>query len=373
MKLQTRKVTVLVSIVGVLLAAGAGATKIAATHSSTDTGPAVVATVEGKTISAKIYRMYLKNGIEALGLNDKTDEGRRKIELLKEGIISELIDRRLIDAEVGRRNLSAPQKSVAAAYERSVAEMGGEESYRKYLSEHSLTDEEFRQTVSDEVESQLLRGELDKEVSVTQSEITDFFNTQKSNSAFAGIFIQPERVHARHILINARRSQIASEIQSTGPLSKAEVDQRVSAEMAKRKDRALAVLARLKGGADFQQLAAQYSEDPGTKNRGGDLGFFGRNTHAARFDEAAFALKPGQRSDIVETEYGYHIIQSIEHQVERTRTLDETHDAIRQRLLSNKQAAHLKTWLEARRREADIQIDPFYRTAQLQSSLKRGD
>jgi len=373
MKLQTRNVTILLSTVGVLLAVGVGATKVAAIRSSADTGPAVVATVEGKTISAKIYRMYLKNGSEALGLNDKTDEGRRKIELLKEGIISELIDRRLIDAEVSRRNLPVTDKSLAAAYERSVAEMGGEESYRRYLSEHALTDEEFRQTISDEVESQLLRAELDKEVSVTESEVTDFFNTQKNNSSLADIFKQPERVHARHILINARRSQIASEIQSTSSLSKSEVEQRVSAEMAKRNARAAAVLARLKAGADFQQLAAQYSEDQGTKNHGGDLGLFGRNTHTARFDEAAFALKPGHLSDIVETEYGYHVIQVIEHQVERARTLDETRDAIRQRLLSNKRAAHLKAWLEARRREADIYIDPFYRTAELQSSLKTGD
>jgi len=373
MKLHKRKVTILLSIGGVLLAAGIGATKIAAIHSSADTGPAVVATVEGKTISAKIYRMYLKNGIEALGLSDKTDEGRRKIELLKEGIISELIDRRLIDSEVSRRKLLVPEKSLAAAYEKSVAEMGGEENYRRYLSEHALTDEEFRQTVSDEVESQLLREELNKEVSVTESEVTDFFNTQKNNSSLADIFKQPERVHARHILINARRSQIASEIQLTGPLSKTEVEQRVSAEMAKRKNRAAAVLARLKAGANFQQLAAEYSEDAGTKNRGGDLGLFGRNTHATRFDEAAFALEPGHLSDIVETEYGYHIIQVIEHQVERARSLNETHDAIEQRLLGNKQGAHLKAWLEARRRKADIHIDPFYRTAQLQSSLKTSD
>src|SRR5437588_1422641 len=187
MKLHKRKVTILLSIGGVLLAAGIGATKIAAIHSSADTGPAVVATVEGKTISAKIYRMYLKNGIEALGLSDKTDEGRRKIELLKEGIISELIDRRLIDSEVSRRNLLVPEKSLAAAYEKSVAEMGGEENYSRYLSEHALTDEEFRQTVSDEVESQLLREELNKEVSVTESEVTDFFNTQKNNSSLADI------------------------------------------------------------------------------------------------------------------------------------------------------------------------------------------
>src|ERR1051325_584985 len=54
--------------------------------------PAVVATVEGREIAANVYRMYLKNGIQALSLTDKTDEGRKKIEALKEGIIAELID-----------------------------------------------------------------------------------------------------------------------------------------------------------------------------------------------------------------------------------------------------------------------------------------
>ena len=87
MKTQKRRVKILISLVVALLAVGVGTTKIAAIRLSADTEPTVVATVDGKKISAKIYRMYLKNGIEALGLDDKTNEGRRQIELLKEGIV----------------------------------------------------------------------------------------------------------------------------------------------------------------------------------------------------------------------------------------------------------------------------------------------
>lgn len=370
MKTQKRRVKILISLVVALLAVGVGTTKIAAIRLSADTEPTVVATVDGKRISAKIYRMYLKNGIEALGLDDKTDEGRRQIELLKEGIVSELIDRQLIEAEASRLNLPISDNALTQANDKTVEQMGGQERYRSYLSEHSLTDEEFRSTVVSEVRGQLLRAELDKECAVTDDEIRDFFNTKRNSSSLTDPFKEPERVHARHILIGARRSQIASEIQSREVLGKAEVEQRVAAEMAKRRNRAAAVLNRLRGGEDFQRLAAQYSDDPGTKNRGGDLGLFTRNTHTARFDEATFALKPGRFSDVVETEYGYHIIQVTQHSPERARTLDETRPAIQEQLLSSKRAAHLKAWLESRRREADIQVDPFYRAGHLHASSK---
>lgn len=68
------------------------------------------------------------------------------------------------------------------------------------------------------------------------------------------------------------------------------------------------VLEKIKEGEDFSQMAAQYSEDTGTKNQGGDLGWFGRGVMVKEFEDAAFALKPGQVSDLVKTQYGYHII-----------------------------------------------------------------
>jgi parvulin-like peptidyl-prolyl isomerase len=329
--------------------------------------PATVATVEGRDIPAKIYRMYLKNGMDALGLTDKTDEGRKKIELLKEGIIAELIDRALIETEARRRDLSIPEEKLEKAYKARVAEMGGEELYRAYLAESGITDEEFRQVVRGEIYGLMLQQEMGKEISVTESEEQEFYNKEKNNAKFQNLFKEAERVRASHILISARRSQVASEIRSNGNLDKAAADARVTEEMNKRRARAAAILGKAKAGADFARLARESSEDPGSRDQGGDLGLFTRNTHTAKFDEAAFALKPGQVSGVVETEYGYHVIKVAEHKPERVRGLDEVRASIEQQLRSRKLADHLTRWLEARRREAAINVTPFYRVGQFQA------
>jgi parvulin-like peptidyl-prolyl isomerase len=314
--------------------------------------PPVVATVEGRQISAKLYNTYLKNGIESLGLSDKTDEGRRRINLLKEGIIAELIDRTLIEAEARRRNLSFTEERLESEHLSRIEQMGGQELYRAYLNESDLTDEEFRQVVAGEIYGLMLKQEFDKDVSVAQTDIRDFYNKEKSNPKLESLFVEPERVRASHILINARRAQIASELQ---------LESRVADEMRKRRARASEILTRVKAGADFARIARENSDDPGTRASGGDLGLFTRNTHPQKFDEAAFALKPGQTSNIIETDYGFHIIKVAEHWPSRLRSFDETRSAIEQQLLARARAERLTRWLEERRRAASINVTAFYR------------
>lgn len=92
--------------------------------------------------------------------------------------------------------------------------------------------------------------------------------------------------------------------------------------------KAAAVLEELKTGKDFAELAKVKSQDPGSSSKGGDLGFFGRSRMAKEFEDAAFALKPGQLSDVVKTQFGYHIIK-VEERIEASKQpFDEVKEAL---------------------------------------------
>jgi peptidyl-prolyl cis-trans isomerase D len=107
-------------------------------------------------------------------------------------------------------------------------------------------------------------------------------------------------------------------------------------EAAVRK-RAEALLAQVKGGANFADLARKETEDEGSKATGGDLGFFGRGRMVPEFETAAFAMQPGQTSDLVRSQFGFHIIRLEEKRAGATRPLDEVRQQI-QEMLSQQQA-----------------------------------
>ena len=113
----------------------------------------------------------------------------------------------------------------------------------------------------------------------------------------------PERVEVRHILI--KTTDVPKE------------------EVPKLKAKAEDILKQLKGGADFAKLAKKDSQDPGSAAKGGDLGWIVRGQTVPAFEKAAFSLKPGQLSDVITTEYGFHIIQVLAHQQPRTQSFDE--------------------------------------------------
>ena len=142
----------------------------------------------------------------------------------------------------------------------------------------------------------VLKRELN--VAVTDAEARDFYN---SNSA---VFQVPEQVHVRHILL------LTVDTATRAPLP----DDQTKAKRKQMDD----ILKRARAGEDFAKLATQYSEDPGTKNSGGELTPFARAkddpTHAMvqEFETAAFSLTNNQVSDVITTQYGYHIIQLLD-------------------------------------------------------------
>jgi peptidylprolyl isomerase/FKBP-type peptidyl-prolyl cis-trans isomerase FkpA len=116
--------------------------------------------------------------------------------------------------------------------------------------------------------------------------------------AAAGQANHPRMITARHVLIQYMGSRNAeSSIVRTREQARAVAQE---------------VLERAKAGDDFSRLAVEYSDEPGAGSRGGALGRFGRGKFVPEFDDAAFALKPGQISGLVETPFGFHIIQRLE-------------------------------------------------------------
>ncbi len=158
---------------------------------------------------------------------------------------------------------------------------------------------------------------VDQNITVTDAQVNDYLKQQHL------VIGQPAQVEARHILVK----------------SKAQADM---------------IEAQLKKGGDFATLAKQYSIDPGTKDKGGDLGWFGPGQMVPAFQNAAFALKPGQISAPVQTPFGWHIIQ-----VEAVKPL--TKDAAIDQIKKQQESLQIQPFMNQLRTSAKIEVeDPRY-------------
>jgi peptidyl-prolyl cis-trans isomerase D len=162
---------------------------------------------------------------------------------------------------------------------------------------------------------------------VSDQEVTQYYQQHQSE------YKVDEQVKARHILIKVDNPTDAK-------------------EDAAAKKKAQDVLDQLHKGANFADLAKKYSDDPGSKEQGGDLGFFKHGAMVSEFDQAAFSLQPGQTSGLVKTKYGYHIIQVEERQNAHLKTLDEVKGQILAALTRQKEAGAEQTFAQQLQSEA---------------------
>src|ERR1700730_14528481 len=151
-------------------------------------------------------------------------------------------------------------------------------------------------------------------------------------------FQVPNRVHAEHILLMT-------------------VGGKTDAEVAEIKKKAEDILAQAKKkGASFEDLAKKYSEDPGSKAKGGDLGWLVQGQTVPEFEKAAFSLNKGEISDLIKTQYGFHIIKVLDKETAHTKTFDEVKDTIRSPLMlakADRQAADIADKLSAAIRQSN--------------------
>jgi len=149
-------------------------------------------------------------------------------------------------------------------------------------------------------------------------------------------FVQSERVRASHILLTVNKDE-------------------TDAARAQKKAEAQRILGELKKGTDFAEAARKYSGCP-SKEQGGDLGYFERGRMVPEFETAAFGLKTGQLSGVVETQFGYHIIKVTDHAKASTVPFDQAKQNIEQYLAQQKKQQALTAYFDSLRSVSKIQF-----------------
>lgn len=166
---------------------------------------------------------------------------------------------------------------------------------------------------------ELLSNEIKQNVSVSEEEAKQYYESQKSE------FEEPEKLRASHILVATEKEA---------------------------KD----ILKQLKKGADFAALAKEKSTCP-SKEQGGDLGFFTRGKMVKEFEDVAFSLETGKISDVVKTQFGYHIIRVEEKQPAGAKSYDEVKDSLKQILAIRKQQQTVNDMVQSLKTATKITIN----------------
>ncbi len=279
----------------------------------------VLATVNGEVIDQLTFRNTLIQYVTQLeAQNGSLPLGQ--IELVGAQLLRQMIDEKLILAAAKKSKVTVEQEQIDEVIADFTEQVGGKESFDNLLKSQNVSLREFTERIREQLQIQNFLLQVAGDGEVSDEEIAKAF----------------EQVRALHILIA-----------TTGD---SEAD---AAAEAKIKD----LKAQLDQGADFATLAKQHSEDPGSKDAGGNLDFISRGQTVPEFEEAAFALKVGEVSEPVKTQFGYHLIKVVERKEASGEEFEEAKADIAAQLRQSKQNANLMAWYTEAKNNAKIVIN----------------
>ena len=278
--------------------------------------PNAVATVNGEVVGRVDFEQEL--GRETAGEPLESPPTTEQAELVKRTLLNTLIERTLLLQAARQANIQVTPEEVDRRVMRVKSDYPAE-GFSEALSQGQLTMAELKQKTAQLLSiEKLFEQHVYPRVAITEEELRDHYEAHKDQLA------EPEQVRAAQIVV-------------------------------KGVDEARRIQAQLKEGKKFGDLARKYSLSADAKV-GGDLGFFPRGVMPEKFDEVAFSLSVGQISDVVETEYGFHLFKVMEKKAGRRRELNEVRRQIETKLLEEKRSRAQADYLKALRDKAQIQV-----------------
>lgn len=289
--------------------------------------PGVIARVNGEDVKKEDFERMIHTIEARAGQPIPAD---RRDEILR-GALDQLITYTLLSQESRSRGVKVDEAEIDAKMTQLKGQFPTQQAFDKALQDRGMTMDSLKKDARVDLSvTKLMDAEVATLPGPSDADAKAFYDKNPDK------FKEDESVRASHILVR--------------------VDEKADAA-AKKKARAEidSVLQQAKAGADFAKLAQEHSQD-GSAAQGGDLNYFPKGQMVPAFDKVAFELKPGQISDVVTTQFGYHIIKVVDHKAARTVPFDEAQPKIKEFLAGQKKQEHADAFVETLKKKAKIEV-----------------
>ncbi|MGI5869798.1 MAG: peptidylprolyl isomerase [Kiritimatiellia bacterium] len=258
------------------------------------------------------------------------DKIRRDLPILKEKATQQAIGARLLFDEAARLDLPVSEEEVEERLEEMKAEAGGEARFLEILKKQGMNVVELRNRI-------FVGRRMDKLVEKVTADVPEPMpdEVEAHFREHRDEYCKSEQVRAQHILV--------------APRSKSAEDKREAIAKIR------GIKERIEAGADFASEAAAHSDCPSGKQAGGSLGWFSRGMMVKEFDDVAFSLPVGGMSDIIETEFGYHLVFKNDMEAATTPDFDEVEDQVRDFLRHARRGEALSAFVDELREKALVE------------------
>ncbi|MDI6869983.1 MAG: peptidylprolyl isomerase [Bacillota bacterium] len=278
---------------------------------------APIAVVNGEKISAQEFtELYLQ--IVSLQEASGRSVPESQVEALKAQLLNQMVNGKLVLQAARQEKIKVTKDELKKAYDEYAKQYPSEQAFREALKQRNLTVREFRERLRNQKLVEKMVEQVQESAKISEADLAKAY----------------EQVHARHILFRVENPE----------------------EDAAVRAKAEETVKKLRAGADFAQLAKKLSDDPGSKDKGGDLGFFGHGQMVAEFEKVAFDLKVNEFSDPVKTAYGYHIIQVLDRKEAKGVEFEKAKEDLRKRVAESEGQKAFNEWFTGLRKKAKIEI-----------------
>lgn len=291
----------------------------------------IVAKVNGEIITLSELNLEVQQTIERLGpAPTPEEEAKRKSDLQKQ-ILDRMIDNKLVMQVAEERGLKVPSRFFDEWKKNVMDQMKittEEDFVRQVALQGTSVDALKKQFEEGLLMQEVRRMEVDSKVSVSEPEIQERYRQHIRD------YTEPAKIRLREIVL---KFDPAAEVEEGHKIQQ--------------------ILQEIKQGADFAELARMHSESS-SRDAGGDLGFFNKGELTEQLDDAAFALEPGQVSDVIRTESAFYLIKIEEKTEEKVKPLEEVRSEVADAIFQEKMSVQLDRYVKGLRERAIVEVVP---------------